>query len=85
MSEEPQDPLLEVKMAAAGPLMSFLIAGVLAGAWYCVKDSELTLVNRGHRWLRRTHQRSPRCFQSYTRFPIRRRTCLARQPLETLS
>src|SRR5208283_4201471 len=37
MSEEPQDPLLEVKMAAAGPLMSFLIAGVLAGAWYASK------------------------------------------------
>ena len=34
MTEEPQDPKLEVKMAAAGPLMSFLIAGVLGGAWY---------------------------------------------------
>lgn len=34
MSEEPQDPGLEVRMAAAGPLMSFLIAGVLGGLWY---------------------------------------------------
>ena len=34
MTEEPQDPKLEVKMAAAGPLMSFLIAGILGGAWY---------------------------------------------------
>jgi Zn-dependent protease/predicted transcriptional regulator len=34
MSEEPQDPGLEVRMAAAGPLMSFLIAGVLGGSWY---------------------------------------------------
>jgi Zn-dependent protease/CBS domain-containing protein len=34
MTEEPQDPGLEVRIAAAGPLMSFLIAGVLAGFWY---------------------------------------------------
>ena len=34
MIEEPQDPGLEVRMAAAGPLMSFLIAGVLGGLWY---------------------------------------------------
>jgi Zn-dependent protease len=34
MTEEPQDPGLEVRMAAAGPLMSFLIAGVLGGFWY---------------------------------------------------
>jgi len=34
MTEEPQDPGLEVKMATAGPLMSFLIAGILGGAWY---------------------------------------------------
>jgi Zn-dependent protease len=34
MTEEPQDPALEVRMAAAGPLMSFLIAGVLGGLWY---------------------------------------------------
>ena len=34
MTEEPQDPGLEVRMAAAGPLMSFLIAGVLGALWY---------------------------------------------------
>lgn len=34
MTEEPQDPGLEVRMAAGGPLMSFLIAGVLGGLWY---------------------------------------------------
>jgi Zn-dependent protease len=34
MTEEPQDPALEVRMAAAGPLMSFLIAAVLGGLWY---------------------------------------------------
>jgi Zn-dependent protease/predicted transcriptional regulator len=34
MTEEPQDPGLEVRMAAAGPLMSFLIAGLLGGLWY---------------------------------------------------
>lgn len=39
MTEEPQDPGLEVKMAIAGPLMSFLIAGILGGAWYM---SEIT-------------------------------------------
>lgn len=33
MTEEPQDGL-EVRMAAAGPLMSFLIAGILGGFWY---------------------------------------------------
>lgn len=34
MTEEPQDAGLEVRMAAAGPLMSFLIAGVLGALWY---------------------------------------------------
>jgi Zn-dependent protease/predicted transcriptional regulator len=34
MTEEPQDPNLEVRMAAAGPLMSFLIAAVLGASWY---------------------------------------------------
>ena len=33
MSEEPKDPGLEVRMAAAGPLTSFAIAGVLGGMW----------------------------------------------------
>jgi Zn-dependent protease len=37
MTEEPQDPGLEVRMAVAGPLMSFLIAGVLGGLWYVSK------------------------------------------------
>lgn len=39
MTEEPQDAGLEVRMAAAGPLMSLLIAGVLGALWYL---SELT-------------------------------------------
>ena len=34
LSEEPKDPGLEVRMAAAGPLTSFLIAIVLGGLWY---------------------------------------------------
>jgi Zn-dependent protease/predicted transcriptional regulator len=34
LTEEPQDPGLEVRMAAAGPLISFLIAGVLGALWY---------------------------------------------------
>ena len=34
MTEEPQDAGLEVRMAAAGPLMSFLIAAILGGVWY---------------------------------------------------
>jgi Zn-dependent protease/predicted transcriptional regulator len=34
MTEEPQNPRLEVRMAAAGPLVSFLISGVLAASWY---------------------------------------------------
>ena len=33
ISEEPRDPWLEVRMAAAGPLMSFLVAAVLGGLW----------------------------------------------------
>ena len=33
LSEEPKDPTLEVRMAAAGPLTSFLIAIVLGGFW----------------------------------------------------
>ena len=34
MSEEPNDPALEVRMAAAGPLTSFLIAIALGSFWY---------------------------------------------------
>jgi Zn-dependent protease/CBS domain-containing protein len=34
MSEEPPDPGLEVRMAAAGPLTSFAIGGVLGALWY---------------------------------------------------
>jgi Zn-dependent protease/predicted transcriptional regulator len=34
MKEEPKDPKLEVRMAAAGPLTSFLIAIVLGALWY---------------------------------------------------
>ena len=34
ITEEPQEPGLEVRMAAAGPLMSFLIAGILGAFWY---------------------------------------------------
>jgi Zn-dependent protease/predicted transcriptional regulator len=34
LSEEPKDAALEVRMAAAGPLTSFLIAIVLGGLWY---------------------------------------------------
>jgi Zn-dependent protease/predicted transcriptional regulator len=34
LKEEPKDPKLEVRMAAAGPLTSFLIAIVLGGLWY---------------------------------------------------
>jgi Zn-dependent protease/predicted transcriptional regulator len=37
MTEEPHDPGLEVRMAAAGPLMSFLIAGVLGAFWYLTR------------------------------------------------
>lgn len=33
ISEEPKDPWLEVRMAVAGPLTSFLIAAVLGGLW----------------------------------------------------
>jgi Zn-dependent protease/predicted transcriptional regulator len=33
MSEEPQDAGLEIRMAAAGPLTSFAIAGVLGAFW----------------------------------------------------
>ena len=34
MSEEPKDPSLEVRIAAAGPLTSFVIAGVLGLLYY---------------------------------------------------
>lgn len=34
MTEEPHDPGLEVRMALAGPLMSFLIAGFLGALWF---------------------------------------------------
>jgi Zn-dependent protease/predicted transcriptional regulator len=34
MTEEPKDPSLEVRMAAAGPLTSFAIGGVLGALWY---------------------------------------------------
>lgn len=34
MTEEPHDPSSEVRMAVAGPLMSFLIAGILGAFWF---------------------------------------------------
>src|SRR5438093_10199058 len=34
MSEEPKDAGLEVRMALAGPLTSFAIAGVLGALWF---------------------------------------------------
>jgi Zn-dependent protease/predicted transcriptional regulator len=37
LTQEPRDAALEVRMAAAGPLMSYLIAGVLAVSWYVGK------------------------------------------------
>jgi Zn-dependent protease/predicted transcriptional regulator len=37
ISQEPKDPSLEIRMAAAGPLMSFLIAGVLGALWYLME------------------------------------------------
>jgi len=44
MTEEPQDAGLEVRMAAAGPLMSFLIAGILSGIWYLSKTAHAPIV-----------------------------------------
>jgi Zn-dependent protease len=43
MTEEPRDAGLEVRMAAAGPLMSFLIAGVLGGVWYVAETAQLPI------------------------------------------
>jgi Zn-dependent protease/predicted transcriptional regulator len=43
MTEEPKDPGLEVRMAAAGPLMSFLIAGVLAVLWYLGESTKASV------------------------------------------
>ncbi len=43
MSEEPRDAGLEVRMAAAGPLMSFLIAGVLGGFYYLTTFAQLPI------------------------------------------
>jgi Zn-dependent protease/predicted transcriptional regulator len=37
ITQEPQNPGLEVRMAAAGPLMSFIIAAFLGGLWYLSK------------------------------------------------
>src|SRR3989454_9287134 len=34
LTEEPKDPSLEVRMALAGPLTSFAIAGVLGAFWF---------------------------------------------------
>ena len=44
MTEEPQDAGLEVRMAAAGPLMSFLIAGILAAVWYVAQAVRAPIV-----------------------------------------
>jgi Zn-dependent protease len=44
MTEEPQNPGLEVRMAAAGPLMSFLIAGVLGAFWYLAEFARLPII-----------------------------------------
>src|SRR5260370_17241379 len=37
MSEEPKDAGLEVRMAVAGPLTSFAIAGVLGALWFLTR------------------------------------------------
>jgi Zn-dependent protease/predicted transcriptional regulator len=44
MTEEPQDAGLEVRMAAAGPLMSFLIAGILSAVWYLAQAVHAPIV-----------------------------------------
>lgn len=44
MTEEPKDPGLEVRMAAAGPLMSFLIAGILGAVWYVGQEAQLPII-----------------------------------------
>ncbi len=44
MTEEPQNPGLEVRMAAAGPLMSFVIAGVLGGIWYVAQAAHFPII-----------------------------------------
>jgi len=44
MTEEPKNAGLEVRMAAAGPLMSFLIAGVLGGIWYLAQAIHFPIV-----------------------------------------
>ena len=44
MTEEPQDPRLEVRMAAAGPLMSFAIAGVLGAVWYVAEVAHFPII-----------------------------------------
>jgi Zn-dependent protease/CBS domain-containing protein len=41
ITEEPQNAALEARMAAAGPLMSFLIGGVLGGLWYVTYLAQL--------------------------------------------
>jgi Zn-dependent protease len=43
MSEEPHDAKLEVRMAAAGPLMSFVIAAVLGGLWWITRVAALPI------------------------------------------
>jgi Zn-dependent protease/CBS domain-containing protein len=43
MSEEPEDAALEVRMAAAGPLTSFLIGGVLGALWYATYLAQLPI------------------------------------------
>jgi len=44
MTEEPKNASLEVRMAAAGPLMSFVIAGALAGSWWVTRLAGLPIV-----------------------------------------
>jgi len=41
--EEPKNPRLEVKMAAAGPVTSFLIAGLFASMWYVSLTSQVPI------------------------------------------
>jgi Zn-dependent protease/CBS domain-containing protein len=44
MSQEPTDPSLEIRMAAAGPLMSFLIAGVLGALWFMTNNFSAPII-----------------------------------------
>ena len=84
MTEEPRDPGLEVRMAAAGPLMSFLIAGILGAIWYVGQAAHLPIIITATVGYGALINAVLGAFNLLPAFPLDGGQHLSREPMETL-